>query len=242
MNSDFYTIEYIDQYLAGSLSLEEQQTFEQAMDLLPDLEEEVRFQILAKGVSFNAGRQKWIQEGQRELRALKKRKQGKRHFIWIRVAALILLVLSIGLTLIPVQNEPNHFPEPAFLIDPAPLLRQDGKLSTLRQGYQAFNEQQYSSALSIWNTLPLPMDLFTQNELAYYRGLSYLALEQLDSARYYLYKVEEPAYRSRAQWNLAISWLNEQQVQKALPILQALSAHENPLQPQAESLLRRIQK
>ncbi|MEM7370930.1 MAG: hypothetical protein AAF587_20110 [Bacteroidota bacterium] len=239
-----YNTAYIDQYLSGKLTQEDAFAFEQAIELLPDLEEEVRLQILAKGASFKAGRDIWRTNRREEL--TRWLGQHPECFLpsWIQYAAGIVLLISIGLALLPFRTQsPQHLEVSAvaYHMDPAPIIRTARAPSALHTSYQAFNSRQYARALQIWERLPLPQDSFTRNEIAYFKGLSYLELGQIDLARKSFLTVSEPTYYPRAQWNLAISWIKEGQQVQAIPVLESLSQQETSFQTKADRLLDMIQ-
>lgn len=240
----YFTTEYMERYVAGELSEAERQTFEQAMDEQPKLEEEFRRHMLARGAVFQAAKEEWRADKRQKLREWRTADKKTSSVSWYQMAAAIALLLAVGLGIYFSQTKQSS-PEELFLayyeVDAAPISRNQAPESDLLKGYQAFNQQNYQEALALWDRLPVDqLDRFTTNELSYYRGLTYLELGRSTEAIQQLKRIQDSNFAHRATWYLALIWLKEGQIDKARPLIQGLTEQTSPFQEKAKEVLRQL--
>ncbi|MEM7370920.1 MAG: hypothetical protein AAF587_20060 [Bacteroidota bacterium] len=238
-----HTEELIERYLSGQMSAAEREGFEQILSSRPELEQEVNKHLIAKGAAFKEGRDSWRAAKRERFRRWEEEDRRGR-LRWGKLAAVILILfLSAGAAYV-FHPAPQVGPDKLFLsfyeVDTAPVPRNQLSGSKLLEGYLAFNQGEFVEALSIWKEVPASLDQFTRDELAYFKGLSYLELGQSTKAILALESLDTSAYQAKAHWYLALIWLKEGYPDKARVYLSSNAIQASFLHPKAQLLLEHL--
>ncbi len=194
------TLEYIEAYFQQTLSEDEQRRFEEQCRTDEQFAQEVAFYVTARQATRNAllqqKEQQWKQEvpGNHEGKVIPMRKPVFRAWMWYAAAACVILFIAGTLFFQPHRPErlagkylQDHYSELSLLMAPT---------DSMQMGRDAYNQHDYQKAASIF------ADISKRDSANFdavkYTGLSYLQLQEYDSA---LQKFNELAANKDLRYN-----------------------------------------
>ncbi|MEL6671062.1 MAG: hypothetical protein AAFR61_02690 [Bacteroidota bacterium] len=239
MIEDNYIPPEIATYLAGGLSPEAEQAFEQKMAQDPALEAEVKKWLKVYVIGLEETREAWKHElnaryTQTAPDPSSKIFSFKPWYAWAASAAAVILLLVIYFwpdkSLAPAELYAAYY-EPL----PARELKGQTEANMLNQAHQLYNQKQFSEALALYQQIPAD----SIPEAVLFAGLAYLELEQPGEARNLLGEVI--GFDQEKSWYVALAWLQEGKKEEARTQLESIAATPSHYrQQQAKEILEKL--
>lgn len=236
-----YTFEYLEAYLDKELNAADQAELERDLQQDESLQAELSRhqqtralvqQMAVEETRATVGRvfqQQKAAKGRSSLRPL------------LRVAAIIAIVLTAGLgywmsqgSLSPTELATNY-------LEPFPdrLTTMSGQVDEVAVAMEAYNEGDYASALTAFEKIPADHPERVLIDL--YSGVAALGQGNTAIAENKLAAIADHAdYGEVASWYLALTYLQQDQVGKARPLLQELDAADAYRASSARELLQAL--
>lgn len=240
-------IDIIENYLAGTLSVEDKQEVEARM--LTDQEFAQRVEILKSlphlvdesSLDFRnelEGIYQEYQQKQKPSRTLPPRTY------WIAASlALLLSVIGLLIWLLPTSLTSQEIYAANFTMpaDNITVRNDQSVASALQSAMEAYNVQDYTTAITHFED-------FLQGESAhvpalFYSGVSYLALAEVGKAIQNLQKVtqiQDPTYAISAQWYLGLAYLKQNNTEQARKIFSSLKESGSSYASKADTVLQQL--
>ncbi len=220
-------LELIESYLQGTLTVEEQSAVEDRMRNDTAFASRVRLvDEMSKALNTEvADFKKDLEIIEQELKSKKKNSRQNFNYRYLMAAAVSIVALVVASYLIWFQAPtPDRLFSDYFQVPPENItVRASSGSELLRAALQAYNQQDYQSAVSGFEQV---LANEPENEgVLFYSGICYLALEQPQDARnrfHILQKFESGEYLTAAQWFLGLTYLKLNDIDKARDILSAL--------------------
>lgn len=236
-----YTFEFLEAYLDQELNAADQAELERDLQADESLQAELqRHQQTRALVQQMAIEETHAKVGQvfKQHQATQRRSSLRP---LLRVAAIVALVLTVGLGYWLSQNTQSPMELAATYMEPFPdrLTTMGGEADDLATAMAAYNQGDYATALTAF--LAIPDGHPQQTLIDLYTGIA--ALEQGDpaTAENSLLKIIEDAdYQEVGSWYLALSYLQQDAVEKARPLLQQLDAADAYRASSARELLQAL--
>jgi tetratricopeptide (TPR) repeat protein len=159
----------------------------------------------------------------------------KSNFYKYATAASVALLMGIFIF--------SHFQNPSYsdynTFDPISLTVRNTSNEAVKIAEETFNSQNYKEAIVAFNTL-----LETNNsniELQLYKGIALVETNQYQEARSLLIKISEgnSAYKNKAKWILALSYLKQENRSECITILKSIPQEAEDYK-QAQKLLNKL--
>lgn len=249
---DFITedIDLIEKYLAKNLTEKEKQSFENKLQEDPAFQQTVKDYIAVR-TAINLG-------GQERLRAylnsqpLPPRKTFLVRPLYLKIAAAVVILFLFVFAISRFMNPPDNTETLMLAVKhelsekpSVPASRGEGNTtlevkSLVYEADKAFETGKYETSFSLWGQY-LQQDSTLKNDACFFMGMSKLLNHQNAEAREYLSKVPSSSQdHFRAQWFIALSFLEEKNIKEARPILESLSVNSRTYRERANNLLRYI--
>lgn len=239
----------IENYLAGTLSAEEQKKVEDR--LLTDREFAQRLEIfkmlphlVSEDVHNFRNELEGIYQEYRQQDAASST-MSRRTFFMAASLALLISVIGILIWLLPSSLTPQemyatHFTVPADNI----TVRNDQEISpALQSAMEAYNAQDYATAVAQFEDI-LQED--TNNApVLFYSGVAYLILNENEKAMQNLQKVsetEDTAYALTAHWYLGLAYLKQNNIAQAREIFSSLKESGSSYAKRADTILQQLEE
>jgi tetratricopeptide (TPR) repeat protein len=239
-----FTIKDIHRYANKEFSEQELRNFEQYLDANPDFAQEVEL------VLMGMARQRHQQMLElRNNHVTKKETPRANNFIWLKIAASVVLILSVvgimNLFLREKAQSPtelamqhwNNTPIPqteGLRMGNAQTSDQAKTLQTI-QNYVA--QKEYTLALDLLTTVPI------NSKILELEGICYMETKQYDKGVADFQKIiDNPNADNKdiARWRLALAYLIMQQNDKAQTTLQEIVNNQEPYSQEATVLLNNL--
>ena len=260
MNWESPTTDYIQQYLTGKLSREEQEAFETAITLNPSLNEEVRMQGIAYYTTLSTAKEEWKQElGKRfdQQPPSDSSTQNLRPLMYLAWAACLILLLGVIWWSVPPAVPPTHEALYAMYYELPEAPASPASNAGLFLAHRAFNLQDWGTAQQYYEQLLTSSPPEELSEVWLFLGLTYLELGQVDQAveQFRFLRGELPYFRGGVQqtapaethegdWYLALTYLRQHNTQAAQELVSAIIS-KNPnhsYRKAAAGLTRKLEK
>lgn len=226
-------------YFEGTLTAEQQRTFEQLIGADADFAREVEFQ--------REVRQAIALSERARLKQLLRNREQKQHNAsprlrwWIGAAAAVLLVVGGGTWLwLRTSSAPALYAEyfQAYPNTVMPTVRGEPSESTVQAAFQAYDQADYANAEKLFGKL------YRDTQEPYsllYRGVSFLELGRFADADSVLaqYPTDAPLY-AYACWYRALALLRLDERKQARGLLEELAQGRTTLGQTAHELLLRL--
>ena len=246
MSNNLYSPEYIERYLAGSLSEEERDAFKVEMENNPALRLEVEESVKMKTAAYYSGGNHWVESKMDELDSLlaSDRKKKRRLTIWAAIGGIAAVVILI-LLVFPFKESTTDS-EPFIVYyerPPAIELRNSGENRRLANASILFNQGEFEESLAIMDSLHtqalIPED--RETEVRFYRAICHIELEQYDDAIELLANIQDEEFVYDARWYQALCYLKTVQNDRAAQLLEQLSGSNNPYKSRAREILEKLE-
>lgn len=227
----------INNYFEKSLSIEEQTLFDSLMNSDADFAEEVAFQkSVKKAISLNERA-----DLKRKLASFEAKKPKVKALRVFYAAASIVLLCGLGFYL--TQNTTNSLYEDYYQTYPnviAPTVRGENKEDLKSEAFYEYDSGNYQKSLELFSKI---YTTEKDDYALFYKALSQMELQKTSEAittfkQFDLAK--NNAFTPFVKWYLALSYLKENQKEKAIPLLKSLSETDNPQQEMAYKLLSEL--
>lgn len=228
----------INKYFEKSLSEEEQKQFDSLMKTDIDFAQEVAFQKkVKKAITLNER-----SDLKNKLQSFETSKPKVKSFkIWY-VAASIVLLCGIGFYF--AQNATSVIYDDYFQSYPnivAPTVRGEMKEDSKSEAFFEYDNGNYKKSLELFSKI---YDSENVDYALFYKGLSLMELEKTKDAIVTFKQFDlskNNAFTPFVKWYLALSYVKENQKEKAIPLLKSLTETDNPQQEMAKKLLSELE-
>ena len=228
----------INSYFEKSLSTEEQILFDSLMESDADFAEEVTFQKnLKKAISLNERA-----DLKKKLASFETKKPKVKAFKIFYAAASIVLLCGLGFYF--TQNSSNGLYDEYYHSYPnvvAPTVRGENKIDLKSEAFYEYDSGNYQKSLELFSKI---YDTEKDDYALFYKALSQMELQKTSEAIATFKQFDlgkNNAFTPFVKWYLALSYLKENQKEKAIPLLKSLSETDNPQQEMANKLLSELE-
>jgi hypothetical protein len=233
----------IDKKLSEELTLDEERSFKQRYAQSTAFAEEYRLQRQL----VDTLRSQHNQQLKNEMKALHeevKAERGKRRYHWpYAVAATIVLLLMVGTWFYQATYPSSSEDLFAAYYTPYradPLVRSESEsVSIYDRATQLYRTEQYRDVIPLLEHL-LATDTTQRDKVLLLLGNSHLKDGMISSAIAYFRqatKSSNPIMQERATWYLALSYLRDENITAARPLLESIASHPGMYQAKAKALL-----
>ena len=232
-------------HFAKELDVAEIKEFEALLANDPDFKEEVKAHAYAR-ISIQQEGNKLLKEKLNQMGQKIQQEKGKRRIVYFRAIAAVFLVLISSILLIKYISDPEYLDgkarKPLYereLEAPGPPgLRGSTYNLSWNQGVSDYDKGDYQAAINSWQTLSKDT---IDSELWFYLGACNIMLEEVDSAHFYLNKVEPASfYYYQAKWYQAILYIKAGNQEAARPLLEILKSESRKYGSFAEDILETL--
>ena len=244
MNDSFNSPEFIDRFLAGTLSKEEELAMKSEIKSSPELKLMVEEQLKLRAAAYHIGRHEWLGNKDSELDLLIARTRRKKIQTAIPIAiagmaAIIALLFFVNRSDVVPQTEDLY----AAYYERPPALEMRGSAveQKLMLAYLEFNQSHFSEALLMLDSLHAQLPTHRQNEANFFRAICHIELNQVDQAVELLAKIQSGDYANDALWFQAMALLKGEQKALAVNVLSQLSREDNPYKARALEILENLE-
>lgn len=237
-----YTFEYLESYLDQSLPASEKAELEnnlqQDIELREELARHQQTRQLVRQMAAEETREK-VGKIFREQQANKRKSSSP----FLRIAAGVAILLTIGLGYILSLPSANPQELAATYFEPFPdrvtTMSADNDVS-LNTAMDAYNQGDYTTASNEFEQLS--KDGSQQEIIDLYAGIAAMQANntQLAISKLNHLHQESNDYGEVASWYLALTYLQQEETDKARPILQALVEAEGYRASSAQTLLKSL--
>jgi len=229
----------IEGYLEGSLNDDEKKLFEEELHSGNLLSIVKMYDEVNQSIRDNA-----LHELRARLEKIIARRK-RRSFLFMSVAAALILIVAAGIALkavFPVTNDPSELFNKYYTPYEADILTRSEKLSTIfEEGIKEYQEADYNEALNVFSAIDdsaaADVDL-----LNFYRGLASVGLMEYDKAIGFFNTIPavwENPYSVHRDWYLALSYLKTGQLKEAEAIFTELESSGEMYSRESGEILRR---
>lgn len=216
--------ELIEKYLAGNMSEQEQEAFEQAMDSTPELKQEVKEAALAKWTIQAYAREQekakldaLYQANEQEARVI-----SVLHYRWMAVAAIVAMLL-LGYFLLrpaaPLQMQ-DAFAS-YYEVPQAPDIMGSDTDDMLRKADLAYGDNKWSEALGFYEQIdPDSLSDFQLSRISLFQGIAHLELGNWEKAQAAFASATQ--HPEQGDWYLAMLYLKKEDRGATLRALQKI--------------------
>ncbi len=232
--------ELIERFFENQLSDEEQKIFQNYLDTDPVFAEEFAFQKNVKQAIVLNERA----ELKKKLQSFESPKSSRKWISKWSVAASIVVVVGAGFWFM------NQSPNGAELYDEyyqsypnvvAPTVRGESKTDLKSQAFYEYDSGNYQKAYDLFS------QLYATDKDDYALFYSSLSLIELNKPQEAITLMDEfdlnknNGFTPYVKWYKALSYLKIDQKEKAIELLRSLVDNQNPLQEQAQNLLKELE-
>lgn len=235
-----YTFEYLEAYLDQGLSTADRAALERDLQndelLQAELKRHQQTRALVEQMAIEETRSKVGRVFQQQA---VRRQSNLRPLL--RIAAVIALVLTAGLGYWMTQANPSPGELAANYLEPFPdrLTTMSGEVDELAMAMEAYNKGDFATALSAFEAFPADHPESVLIDL--YAGIAALEKGNTTLAENKLARIAGQAdYGEVANWYLALVYLQQDEVEKARPLLQELDAADAYRASSARELLQAL--
>ncbi len=225
----------IDKYLAGTLSEEDRELFEQKL-LEPQFKEKLELlQEVKKGIAAEKVQQmkSFLQNEEKKITTSKqvktqsaKRKQLPRTYLRIAAGLLILIALSVWLWTKNDQGT-SHLYTQHFVKETNTLYPPNRSEPDLRREFEIFKAYDDANYVEFIKGVDTLLGEEDNDDYRYFKTNALLELDQTDNAIVILKKIiaaEKTEFMEEAKFALALAYLRINQKEDARPLLEELSS------------------
>ena len=241
MNGKNDTFELIERYLAGDLPPEEKAAFEERLLKEKALAEELEKQRLthmATDIYAQLLTKEKIKTISQQVVNSKKR---TRRLLSL-AAAIAILIIAGGGYFFGSNNYSNQaLAQKYFDVYPDRITTMGAITDvSIEQGMKAYNEKKFDDALDIFSSLPDTIEQYELIEL--YIGITRLGTDQVSAAINTLEQITNSGnqYAEAAQWYLALAYLENENPEAAIILLNKIVQDESFQSSNAERLLKNL--
>ena len=241
-------IDRIEDYLLNRMNPPEKAAFEADMESDAEMRREVKKYRLALTALRVAEKQKWLTQ----LReANKNHKENEKNGLF-GISRNRFIIFLVGLLLFILSFLYFFYPSPSDKLEKiiqarpvAALVTKSANNELLEQAQTAFNTGDFDQAIGIFKQLNQVNDI--NYELLYYQGIAERLSGNLENAKS-TFKLlddlkQEHLYEEQAQWEWALSYLQEKDYETAIQKLEIIRKNpEGDLQEDAGQLIKLVQR
>ena len=234
MNRETLLIKYFEK----SLSAEEKIQFDSLVESNSAFAEEFVFQKnLKKAISLNERA-----DLKKQLASFETKNPKLNALRVFYAAASIVLICSLGFYFI--ENRSNDFYEEYYQTYPnviAPTVRGGNNEDLKSEAFYEYDNGNYQKSLDLFSKI---YDTENDDYALFYKALSQMELHKITEAiaTFQQFNLEKNnAFSPYVKWYLALSYLKENQKEKAIPLLKSLSETDNPQKEMAIKLLSELE-
>lgn len=228
----------IHHYFEKSLSAEEQKQFDLLLQTDVDFAQEVAFQKnVKKAITLNER-----SDLKKKLQSFEASKPKVKSFkIWYAAASIVLLC---GMGFYFTQNSTSTIYDDYYQSYPnvvAPTVRSEMKEDSKSEAFFEYDNGNYEKSLELFSKI---YDLEKDDYALFYKALSLMELKKTKEAIaiFNLFDLNKNnAFTPFVKWYLALSYIKENQKEKAIPLLKSLAETENQQQEMAKKLLEDLE-
>lgn len=234
-------LEWIEAYLAGTLSTEERSSFEAKVAQNPALSKLLAQEATIFAATHQTGKEALKQQLTAELTASlsQKPKPIRRiHPLWYAAAAaVVLLVLSIWLLPGTASTSSDLFAE--MYRPPSPMsLRQSNSDQGWNETMNVYGKGDYPTALAQLESMAADSLLRDRPARYLFLGICQMELGQYEAARVAFGQISPTSlYGPHSDWYTALAWLQEEKLEAARPLLQKIAADPGHFQTESAAKL-----
>lgn len=228
----------INNYFENSLSAEDQIRFDLLMQSDTDFATQVTFQKnLKKAISLNERA-----DLKKKLASFETKKPKVNTLRVFYAAASIVLLCGLGFYF--TQNNSNALYEEYYHSYPnvvAPTVRGENKIDLKSEAFYEYDSGNYQKSLELFSKI---YDAEKDDYALFYKALSQMELQKTTEAIATFQQFDlgkNNAFTPFVKWYLALTYLKENQKEKAIPLLKSLSETDNPQQEMAQKLLSELE-
>jgi len=228
----------IHHYFEKSLSAEEQKKFDLLLQTDVDFAQEVAFQKnVKKAITLNER-----SDLKKKLQSFEISKPKVKSFkIWYAAASIVLLC---GMGFYFTHNTTATLYDDYYQSYPnviAPTVRGEMKEDSKSEAFYEYDNGNYEKSLELFSKI---YDVEKDDYALFYKALSFMELKKTKEAiatfnQFDLSK--NNAFTPFVKWYLALSYLKENQKDKAIPLLKSLTETENQQQEMAKKVLDELE-
>ncbi|MEO1049400.1 MAG: hypothetical protein AAFX87_02175 [Bacteroidota bacterium] len=222
-----YDIEQIEKYLEGKLTKAEQIAFEEELSVNAELKEELEAMERVVDSLKDYALKSELQEFH-QLHFGKKRRFSLRnpYFLSGIAASFILILISVYLIYFSSVSSAELY---GTYFEPYPNLvtTRGDNFDVFSKAMQNYSAGRYEEALIFFKRVATE-DVFYQDKL-FYAGVSHMAIQQYDSAIFFLNEVKHDAdnrFKGHANWYLGLAYLGKNECQSARDLFEAVKPSE----------------
>ena len=228
----------ISNYFEKTLSTEEQIQFDFLMETDADFAKEVAFQKKVKRAITSAERTAL----KKKLQAFEETKPKVKSFkVWYAAASIVLIC---GLGFYFTQTSTTTIYKDYYQSYPnvvAPAVRGENSNDIKSEAFFEYDNGNYAKALELFSKI---YDVEQDDYALFYKGLSLMELQKTKDAiaTFNQFDVKKNnSFTPFVKWYLALSYIKENQLENAIPLLKSLSETENQQQEMAKKLLSELE-
>ncbi|WGK63884.1 tetratricopeptide repeat protein [Croceiramulus getboli] len=234
--------EWIQAYFEGRFTSEQQETFETLLEKDPEMKEAFLFEKQVQTVLQREERKALKERLEALSTAAEQENSGSRtRYYWVvaaaSIAAIIVLTFTVFLRQEQISNEAlyaRYFSPYENVVQP--IQRGEAIESLEQQAFEAYELQNYQQADSLFTEVQKRK---SDPYLNFYKGISLMQLQEYQEAAFAIegYLQQDGQLKVRAQWYLALCYLQLDQLEKSKRLLREVLATQSFKSEQAEELL-----
>jgi tetratricopeptide (TPR) repeat protein len=228
---------YIEKYFEGTLTPDEEKTFTKLLEEDTDFASTFAFEKnVKKAITLNERA-----DLKKKLQSFETSKQKVKSFkIWY-AAASIILVCGIGFYF--TQKTPTTIYDDYYQTYPnvvAPTVRGENNEDIKSEAFFEYDNGNYEKSLELFSKI---YAVERDNYALFYKALSLMELKKTKDAisTFNAFDLSKNnSFTPFVKWYLALSYVKENQKEKAIPLLKSLTETDNPQQESARKLLSEL--
>ncbi len=246
MNIEKNKIDLVEDYLMGNLEGTVKSDFEKLLTEDEELQEYMEeFKLIFEGARFSGRKDLFNQLKEIEKnREDKPTKVVKFRSLYYGIAASILLLISTYFAFNYISQDPPSVVAESYF-EPYPALygaatrSSETEYTQLELGMQLYEVARYEESIEILESV---VDPEKQEMINFYLGNAYLAIDDYSKSETIFKELINTGkiFSHDAKWYLAITYLKENETDKAISLLKDLTSYENDYAKKAKKMLRDV--
>lgn len=224
----------IDNYFEGTLNPDEKTLFNRLVKSDPDFAKQVNFQKNVKIALTLKSREELKSQLKEHEKSLSKQRIFNRK--WLAIAASIIILFGLFFIF---QSTPDSSDLYAKFFSPypntvAPIVRGENENSKEMRAFKAYELEKYDKSAKLFNDVFLKEN---KEYIRFYEAISLMADEQFSSSELILRNYPWLEYSEKANWYLALNYLQSDQKENAKKLLIQIKKENSYKAKSAKKLL-----